>query len=203
MSEDRFRLIVGLGNPGEEYRYTRHNMGFVVVDRLAEAYQIPLDKHKFDVVFGRNKVGSQGVILARPMTFMNRCGPAVRDLTHFFKFNTQDVLVIHDDIDLVFGKIKIKQKGGDGGHNGVKSLIEAWGSGAFSRLRIGIGHPQTQQAVRAYVLGRFDAQQEALLEDVISTAQDAVETILFKGVREAMNQFHGKTISESNVGRRL
>ncbi len=203
MSEDRFRLIVGLGNPGEEYRYTRHNMGFVVVDRLAEAYQIPLDKHKFDVVFGRGKVGSHPVILAQPVTFMNRCGPAVRDLARFYKFSMQDVLVIHDDIDLVFGKIKIKEKGGDGGHNGVKSLIEAWGSGAFTRLRIGIGRPQTQQAVRAYVLGRFDAQQEALLEDMIFRAKDAVETILFKGVLEAMNRFHGKTISESNVGRRL
>jgi len=203
MSEDRFRLIVGLGNPGEEYRYTRHNMGFVVVDRLAEAHQLPLDKHKFDVHFGRGKVGSQPVILAQPVTFMNRCGPAVRDLARFFKFSAQDVLVIHDDIDLVFGKIKIKEKGGDGGHNGVKSLIEAWGSGAFTRLRIGIGRPQTRQAVRAYVLGRFDAQQEALLGDVIFRVQDAVETILFKGVREAMNQFHGKTISKSNVGRRL
>ena len=203
MSEDRFRLIVGLGNPGEEYRYTRHNLGFVVVDRLAEAHQIPLDKHKFDVVFGRGKVGSQSVILAQPMTFMNRCGPAVRDLARFFKFSMQDVLVIHDDIDLVFGKMKIKEKGGDGGHNGVKSLIEAWGSGAFTRLRIGIGRPQTQQAVRAYVLGRFDAQQEALLEDVIFRAKDAVETIRLKGVLEAMNRFHGKTISESNVGRRL
>lgn len=203
MPEDRFRLIVGLGNPGEKYRFTRHNMGFLVVDRLAEAYQIPLDKHKFDVVFGSGKVGSQPVILARPVTFMNRCGPAVRDLTHFFKFNTQDVLVIHDDIDLVFGKMKIKEKGGDGGHNGVKSLIEAWGSGAFTRLRVGIGRPQTQQAVRAYVLGRFDAQQEALLEDVIFRAQDAVETILFKGVQEAMNRFHGKIIPEGNIGRRL
>lgn len=203
MSEDRFRLIVGLGNPGEEYRYTRHNMGFVVVDRFSEAHQIPLDKHKFDVVLGRGKVRSQPVILARPVTFMNRCGPAVRDLARFYKLSMQDVLVIHDDIDVVFGKMKIKEKGGDGGHNGVKSLIEAWGSGAFTRLRIGIGRPQTRQAVRAYVLGRFDAQQEALLGDVISAAQDAVETILFKGVREAMNQFHGKTISESNVGRRL
>jgi PTH1 family peptidyl-tRNA hydrolase len=203
MSEDRFRLIVGLGNPGEEYRYTRHNMGFMVVDRLAEAYQIPLDEQKFGIVFGRNKGARHRIMLAQPMTYMNRCGPAVRDLTRFYKFNTQDVLVIHDDIDLVFGKIKIKQKGGDGGHKGVKSLIEAWGSGEFTRLRIGIGHPQTQQAVRAYVLGRFEAQQEALLEDVISRAQDAVETILLKGVGEAMNRFHGKTIPESNVGRRL
>jgi PTH1 family peptidyl-tRNA hydrolase len=203
MSEDRFRLIVGLGNPGEEYQHTRHNMGFVVVDRLSEAHQIPLDKHKFDVVFGRGKMGSHAVILAQPMTFMNRCGPAVRDLTRFYDLSMQDVLVIHDDIDLVFGKMKIKEKGGDGGHNGVKSLIEAWGSGAFTRLRIGIGRPQTQQAVRAYVLGRFDAQQEALLEDVIFRAKDAVETIRLKGVLEAMNRFHGKTISESNVGRRL
>ena len=167
MSEDRFRLIVGLGNPGEEYRYTRHNMGFVVVDRFAEANQILLDRRKFDVVFGRGKVGTQPIILAQPMTFMNRCGPAVRDLTRFFGLSAQDVLVIHDDIDLVFGKIRIKEKGGDGGHNGVKSLIEAWGGGAFTRLRVGIGRPQTRQAIRAYVLGRFDAQQEALLEDVI------------------------------------
>ena len=203
MPEDRFRLIVGLGNPGEEYRFTRHNMGFVVVERLAQAHRIPLDKRKFNVVFGRGKVGSQPVILAQPMTFMNRCGPAVRDLARFFKFNTQDVLVIHDDIDLVFGKMKIKEKGGDGGHNGVKSLIEAWGSGAFTRLRIGIGRPQTRQAVRAYVLAGFDAQQETLLEDVIFTAQDAVETMLFEGVAEAMNRFHGKTIQERNVGRRL
>ena len=203
MPEDRFRLIVGLGNPGEEYRFTRHNMGFVVVERLAQAHRIPLDKRKFNVVFGRGKVGSQPVILAQPMTFMNRCGPAARDLTRFFKFSTQDVLVIHDDIDLVFGKMKIKEKGGDGGHNGVKSLIEAWGSGAFTRLRIGIGRPQTRQSVRAYVLAGFDAQQETLLEDVIFTAQDAVETMLFEGVPEAMNRFHGKTIQERNVGRRL
>jgi PTH1 family peptidyl-tRNA hydrolase len=203
MPEDRFRLIVGLGNPGEEYRFTRHNMGFVVVERLAQAHRIPLDKGKFNVVFGRGKVGSQPVILAQPMTFMNRCGPAVRDLARFFKFSTQHVLVIHDDIDLVFGKMKIKEKGGDGGHNGVKSLIEAWGSGAFTRLRIGIGRPQTRQSVRAYVLAGFDAQQETLLEDVIFTAQDAVETMLFEGVPEAMNRFHGKTIQERNVGRRL
>ena len=203
MSEDRFRLIVGLGNPGEEYRYTRHNMGFVVVDRFAEANQILLDRRKFDVVYGRGKVGTQPIILAQPMTFMNRCGPAVRDLTRFFGLSAQDVLVIHDDIDLVFGKIRIKEKGGDGGHNGVKSLIEAWGGGAFTRLRVGIGRPQTRQAIRAYVLGRFDAQQEALLEDVIFAARDAVETILFEGVGEAMNRFHGKIIPEGNIGRRL
>lgn len=194
MQEDRFRLIVGLGNPGEQYRFTRHNMGFMAVDRLAQAHQVSLDKHKFDVTYGRGKVGRQSVILAKPMTYMNRSGPAVRGLAHFFKFDTQDIVVIHDDIDLVFGKIKIKQKGGDGGHNGVRSLIEAFGADAFTRLRIGIGRPRTQQGVKGYVLGRFDAQEETLLEDVISRAQDAVDTILFKGVEEAMRRFHGNTI---------
>jgi PTH1 family peptidyl-tRNA hydrolase len=116
---------------------------------------------------------------------------------------TEDILVIHDDIDLVFGQIKIKEKGGNGGHNGVKSLMEALGSGDFTRLRVGIGRPENRQSARAYVLAAFDAQQETLLEDVVSTAQNAAETILFKGVPEAMNRFHGKTISESNVGRRL
>ena len=203
MPEDRFRLILGLGNPGEEYRYTRHNTGFMVVDRLARTHGIPLEKHKFNVLFGRGRVRSQSVILAKPMTYMNRSGPAARDLAFFFKAGMQDILVIHDDIDLVFGQIKIKEKGGNGGHNGVKSLMEALGSGEFTRLRVGIGRPQTRQGVKAYVLAKFDAQQEILLEDVISSAQDAVETILIKGVPEAMNRFHGKTILERDIGRRL
>ena len=203
MPEDRFRLIVGLGNPGEKYRFTRHNTGFMVVDRLAQTNEILLGKRKFNAVFGRGKIEGLPAILAKPMTFMNQCGPAVRDLARFFGLGTQDILVIHDDIDVVFGKLKIKEKGGDGGHNGVKSLIEAWGNGAFTRLRIGIGRPETGQEVSAYVLSRFDAQQETLLEDVVSSARDAVEIILFKGVPEAMNRFHGKTIPERDIGRKL
>ena len=194
MPEDRLCLIAGLGNPGEKYRFTRHNMGFFVVDLLAQAHQIPLDKRKFKVVFGRGKIGNQPVILAKPMAFMNLSGPAVRDLARFFKVATQDILIIHDDIDIVFGKLKIKEKGGDGGHNGVRSLIEALGSGAFTRLRIGIGRPESWQGAKEYVLGGFSAQEETLLEDIISLAQGAMETILFNGVAEAMNQFHGKTI---------
>jgi PTH1 family peptidyl-tRNA hydrolase len=203
MSEDRFRLIVGLGNPGDKYQHSRHNMGFMVVDRLAQKHRIPLENRKFKVLFGRGNMESQPVILAKPMTYMNLSGPAARDLAFFFKLGTENILVIHDDIDLVFGQIKIKEKGGNGGHNGVKSLMEALGSGDFTRLRVGIGRPENRQSARAYVLAAFDAQQETLLEDVVSTAQDAAETILFKGVPEAMNRFHGKTISESNVGRRL
>lgn len=194
MPKDRFRLIVGLGNPGEAYRLTRHNIGFMVVDRLAYRHRILVDKRRFEAVFGLGRVDGRSVILAKPMTFMNLSGAAVRNLAHFFHLDTKDLLVIHDDIDLVFGKIKIKQKGGDGGHNGLKSLIEAFGSGVFARVRIGIGRPDTKVEVKGYVLNRFDAQQEAVLDEVITMAQDAVETILLKGLTEGMNRFSRKEV---------
>ena len=194
---------MGLGNPGAAYRLTRHNVGYMVVDRLALRHGISLDKQRFKSVFGSGKVDGRHVILAKPMTFMNLSGPSVRDLATFFDLDTENVLVIHDDIDVVFGKLKIKEKGGDGGHNGVRSLIVTWGSDEFVRIRIGIGRPQMDNDVSAYVLGRFDAEQEKQLSDVISTAEHAVKTVLVEGVSEAMNRFHGKTISERNVGRRL
>jgi len=194
MPKDRFRLIVGLGNPGEAYRLTRHNIGFMVVDRLAYRHRILVDKRRLKAVFGLGRVDGRPVILAKPMTFMNLSGPAVRNLAHFFHLDAKDLLVIHDDIDLVFGKIKIKQKGGDGGHNGLKSLIEAFGSGVFARVRIGIGRPDTKVEVKGYVLNRFDAQQEAVLDEVITMAQDAVETILLKGLTEGMNRFSRKEV---------
>ena len=194
---------MGLGNPGAAYRLTRHNVGYMVVDRLALRHGISLDKQRFKSVFGSGKVDGRHVILAKPMTFMNLSGPSVRDLATFFDLDTENVLVIHDDIDVVFGKLKIKEKGGDGGHNGVRSLIVAWGSDEFVRIRIGIGRPQMDNDVSAYVLGRFDAEQEKQLSGIISTAEHAVKTVLFEGVSEAMNRFHGKPISERNVGRRL
>jgi PTH1 family peptidyl-tRNA hydrolase len=125
---------------------------------------------------------------------MNLSGRAVRNLVHFFKLGTKDLLVIHDDIDIVFGRIKIKEKGGDAGHNGVMSLIEAFGSGTFARVRVGIGRPDTRQEVKGYVLNRFDAQQEASLDKLISMAEEAVETILLKGLREGMNRYSRKTL---------
>lgn len=196
MPKHRFCLIVGLGNPGEAYRLTRHNIGFMVVDRLAHRHSVLVGKRRFEAVFGLGRVDERSVILAKPMTFMNLCGPAVRNLAHFFNLDTKDLLVIHDDIDLVFGKIKIKQKGGNGGHNGLKSLIGAFGSGAFTRVRIGIGRPDTTEEVKGYVLNRFDAQQEKVLDEVITMAQDAVETILLKGLTEGMNRFSGKEVGQ-------
>lgn len=195
MLQDRPHLVVGLGNPGNAYRLTRHNMGFMVADRLATVHGICMDESRWDTFFGHGKMGPLPVILAKPMTFMNRVGPAVRDLSRMLALDTQDILVIHDDTDIVFGKLKIKGKGGDGGHNGVKSLIAAFGSGAFMRIRVGIGRPEKGQDLSGYVLAEFDDQQKALLADIISAAQIAVETVLFKGPSEAMNQFHGEKIS--------
>jgi PTH1 family peptidyl-tRNA hydrolase len=194
MPKDRFCLIVGLGNPGQAYCLSRHNVGFMVIDRLAHRYRISLDKRRFKAIFGLGRVDGRSVILGKPVTFMNLSGPAVRNLAQFFKLDTKDLLVIHDDIDLAFGKIKIKQKGGDGGHNGLKSLIEAFGSGAFTRVRIGIGRPDTKQEVKEYVLNRFDTQQQGVLDEVITMGQDAVETILLKGLAEGMNRFSRKEI---------
>ena len=194
MPKERFRLIVGLGNPGEAYRLTRHNIGFMVVDRLANRHRIFVNKRRLDAVYGLGKLDGRSVILVKPMTFMNMSGAAVQNLAHFFKLDTQDLLVIHDDIDLVFGKIKIKQKGGDGGHNGLKSLIEAFGSGMFARVRIGIGRPDAKQEVKGYVLSKFDSRQEAVLDEVITIAQDAVETIVLKGLTEGMNRFSRREI---------
>ncbi len=196
-------MIVGLGNPGKKYQFTRHNIGFMVVDHLAQDWRLALDKQKFDTAFGRGKVENLPVILAKPMTFMNRVGPAVRNLAHFFRLDTQDITVIHDDLDLVFGTLKIKEKGGDGGHNGVKSLIAAFGTDAFIRIRIGIGRPQDEQGITNYVLSKFDAKQERLIQDIIMAGRDAVKIVLSKGVSEAMDRFHGKKIPESNVGRKL
>jgi PTH1 family peptidyl-tRNA hydrolase len=195
MEEERPRLIVGLGNPGKAYRLTRHNMGFMVVDRLATVHGIVMGENRFDTVCGQGKMGDLPVFLAKPMTFMNRVGPAVRDLARAFALDTQDILVIHDDVDIVFGKLKIKRKGGDGGHNGVKSLIAALETDVLVRLRVGIGRPETGENMRAYVLAEFDDQQKSLLKNIISTAQTAAETVVFNGPSEAMNQFHGEKIT--------
>jgi len=182
---------VGLGNPGEKYRCTRHNMGFMVVDRLCRDYEIRLKEARLNAMCGTGRIGGKPVVLVKPETFMNRVGPAVRDLADSYSLDTKDVLVVHDDIDLLFGRLKIKEKGGDGGHNGVKSLIGAFESEAFTRVRVGIGRPEHREDVSAYVLGRFDEKQEDILEEVLSAARDAVETVLLKGVSEAMNFFHG------------
>jgi PTH1 family peptidyl-tRNA hydrolase len=192
--QPRLRLVVGLGNPGRAYSATRHNIGFMVVDRVAAEFAIGMAKEKFNTAFGRGRIMDVEAVLAKPMAFMNRSGPPVRSLADFYRISSQDVLVIHDDIDLDFGRLKIKEKGGHGGHNGIRSLMDAFGGGNFTRLRIGIGRSEPGKRVADYVLDHFMADETAILPQIISRARDAVITILCKGTRMGMNEFNVKPV---------
>ncbi len=192
-SEKRVHLIAGLGNPGDTYKETRHNAGFMVVDAMADTYSIPVGK-KFDALIGRGQIEGHEVILAKPLSFMNLSGFPVQSIANYFRISSKDMLIIHDDIDLAFGRIKIKEKGGDGGHKGLRSLIAAFGGGEFARLRIGVGRSETRMSVPDYVLAKFDTDEIKEMEQIIIRSRDAVVTILCKGTKEGMNRFNNKNI---------
>jgi PTH1 family peptidyl-tRNA hydrolase len=186
------RLIVGLGNPGAQYEKTRHNAGFMVIDKLAGEYGISVNKNKFDVRYGRGDIEDRAVMLAKPMAFMNRSGWPVQKLAAYFNIDSKDLIIIHDDIDLAFGRLKIKEKGGHGGHRGLKSIIQVVGEDAFVRLRIGVGRSETGNNVSDYVLGPFDDDESTLLDGILNRARDAVVTILTEGPKAGMNRFNEK-----------
>jgi PTH1 family peptidyl-tRNA hydrolase len=189
------RLVVGLGNPGARYENTRHNAGFMIAEKIARDFNISFDKRKFDCVFGRGFIDDVEVLVAKPMAFMNRSGPPIQMLAHFFRIQRKEMVVIHDDIDLAFGRLKIKEKGGHGGHNGIRSLVDAFGGGDFVRLRIGVGRSELGDSVTDHVLGRFCGQNTEILTRIIAGARDAVVTILCKGTKTGMNLFNGKDLA--------
>jgi len=198
MPDKRVRLVAGLGNPGDTYARTRHNSGFMVVDALSEEFSIPVEKKKFEVVYGRGIIKGVDVVLAKPMAYMNRSGPPVQNLLNYFRILCDDLLVIYDDIDLAFGRLKINVKGGHGGHKGIKSIIESFGKDDIPRLRIGVGRSESGISVSDYVLGRFSDKEKKDLDRMIKRARDAAVTILCDGMSEGMNRFNEKrTISES------
>jgi PTH1 family peptidyl-tRNA hydrolase len=197
MPRNKLKLVVGLGNPGNEYRNTRHNTGFMVADKIALDFNISFNKKKFDSVFGRGFIENAEALLAKPMAFMNRSGPGVQKLAHYYRIQCKDMLVIHDDIDLAFGRLKIKEKGGHGGHNGVRSLMDAFGADDFIRLRIGVGRSAAGADVTGHVLGRFSPEQSETLARIISKARDAVVTVLGQGTKVGMDLFNGKDLKIS------
>ena len=188
-------MVVGLGNPGEAYRQTRHNVGFQVLDRLSQEYGIPLNDRRFDNCFGLGVLAGQALVLSAPQAFMNRSGPPVLRLLSYYGISSKDVLIIHDDIDLAFGRIKIKEKGGHGGHNGLKSVMDALSSGEFARLRIGIGRPARGGDVIDHVLGTYSTQENEMLDAVLARASDAAVTVLCHGAKVGMDRFHRKTMN--------
>jgi PTH1 family peptidyl-tRNA hydrolase len=181
-------LVVGLGNPGAKYANTRHNVGFMVVDRVAESFQAGGFRDKFAGVFVR--LPSPEVALLKPMTFMNRSGESVQQAMQFFKVELREVLVVHDELDLPFGECRLKMGGGAAGHNGLRSITQHCGGEGFGRLRVGIGRPRGEGV--SHVLGEFSAGERASLDDVLQTAALGVDAVLTKGIAQAMNTFNAR-----------
>ena len=191
MPSQKRLLVAGLGNPGAEYADTRHNIGFMVVDALASANMIALLKKKFDACFGTGDVSGVPIIIAKPVSYMNRSGMPLKRLADYFDIPIDDMLIVHDDIDLDFGRLKIKKGGGHGGHNGLRSIIQTFGANAFSRLRIGVGRPVREaKDVSGYVLGRFTNTENDALGELINLCCDAIETIANKGITAGMNKYN-------------
>ncbi|MFH1102868.1 MAG: aminoacyl-tRNA hydrolase [Pseudomonadota bacterium] len=189
MEDERIRLIVGLGNPGRAYRLSRHNAGFMVIDALAGDFSIPVKKRAHDVRYGLGKIETIPVILAKPQDFMNRSGSPLRRLADYFRIQREAMVIVHDDIDLAYQRLKIKEKGGDGGHNGIRSIIEAFGGGEFIRVRMGVGRSEGADVVD-HVLGDFSRSEREVLDDFIQRTCQAVETIVLKGIKVGMNRFN-------------
>ena len=187
-------LIAGLGNPGPAYARTRHNVGFRAAENAATRCRIAMDQNKFKVCFGRGRRGSKEIIIAQPLDYMNRSGPPLRRIADYFGIETRQILIIHDDLDIEKGQIKIKEKGGHGGHNGIKSIMEAFSSGGFPRLRIGIGRPAAPMDVTGWVLGKFTAEEQRFFGPVIESAGLAVLTMIDEGLPVAMNRFNQKQV---------
>lgn len=185
-------MIVGLGNPGPAYESTRHNIGFMTVDRLVGKYGLAPCSSRIDAEIAAGTIAEVPVLVAKPMAYMNRSGIPVGDLVRTHGIQCEDMIVIHDDIDLAYERLKIKEKGGDGGHNGIRSLMDALGTGEFVRMRMGVGRPEADIGVVDYVLGNFDADQRLTLELFLSRAIEAAEMILCEGAKEAMNRFNRK-----------
>ncbi len=183
-------LVVGLGNPGREYEQTRHNVGFMVVDALAERASARVSDKKFKARVGRARLQGEDCLLMKPETFMNLSGESVGPALGFFKLATQQVIVLHDELDLPLGKLKMKKGGGHGGHNGLRSLKKHLPDDGFVRIRIGIGRPPPQWDSADYVLSKFNRDEWTEVDRVVNDAADAVEAIFKDGVGKAMGRFN-------------
>ena len=182
-------LIVGLGNPEEEYSNTRHNMGFNVINKLAEEYKIDVNKNKFDALLGTGSIEGKKVILLKPQTYMNLSGKSIIQVVNFYKIPLQNVFVIYDDIDIEPGLIRIRKKGSSGSHNGMKSVVAELNSEDFARIRVGIGKPENNDMIN-YVIGKIPKEGQEPLEEGVLKAKQAVVEILKNGLDRAMNKFN-------------
>jgi PTH1 family peptidyl-tRNA hydrolase len=187
-------LVVGLGNPGKEYAGNRHNVGFLVADLLARRVGAKFGRSKragADVAEGRLGFGGPRLVLVKPLTFMNLSGGPVASLAQFFKVPVDNVIAVHDELDLPYGQIRAKRGGGEGGHNGLRSMSKSLGSKEYARVRFGIGRPPGRQDPADYVLSDFSAAERKELEFLVDRAADVVEAVVVEGVEWAQNKYHG------------
>ena len=186
------RLIVGLGNPGREYAWTRHNLGFQVAAHLSELWGIPLNRSSHAALWGQGRVGSVAVLLAQPTTYMNLSGQAVSRLMAYFKLTPGDLVIIHDDLDVPRWRLKLTESGGPGGHRGILDIIAALHTEEFLRVKLGIGRASAGMPPEKYVLSHFPAEEAENVAQVIERGAQAVVTLLAEGLSAAQNRFHGE-----------
>ena len=191
MTENTF-LIVGLGNPGREYKDNRHNVGFMLIDRLSVRLNARMSRVQAKALVGSVNFEGNKIILGKPQTYMNLSGQSIQGLARFYKLPLENMLVAHDDLDLPFGTIRIRPGGGPGGQKGVASTIERLGTKDFRRLRIGIGRPPGRMDPAAYVLQDFPKADQIILSEILDRAADAVLTFMADGLNAAMNKFNGE-----------
>lgn len=186
------KLVVGLGNPGADYAQTRHNVGFRCVSHFAGFQGIRIDRLQCRARMGVGDIDDDKVVVAKPRTFMNASGESVQLLVKKFEVPLHDLLIVHDDIDLPLGKIRLRQGGGSGGHRGMESIIACLGSQDFPRIRIGIGRPkgEEEEEIVAYVLGAFSAQESAIIDEIVPKVAEAIRCLLKEGIVEAMNKYN-------------
>ncbi|MDU7066425.1 MAG: aminoacyl-tRNA hydrolase [Clostridium perfringens] len=185
-------LIVGLGNPGKQYEQTRHNIGFDVIDYMANKYNIDVNREKFKGICGEGFIENKKVILLKPLTYMNLSGESIRELANFYKLEDNEIIVVYDDISLDIGRLRIREKGSAGGHNGIKSIIQNLGGDKFPRVKVGVGQPKDNLV--NHVLGKFSKEDREHIEKVIPVVSDAIVEIVKNDAKESMNKFNGVNI---------
>ena len=185
-------VIAGLGNPGREYEGTRHNVGFMTLDALADKYNIDVREKAFKGLIGKGMIEGNKVILVKPQTYMNLSGECIRQVMDYYKVDPEDILVVYDDISLAPGQLRIRAKGSAGGHNGIKSIIAHLGTQEFPRVKVGVGEKPSRMDLADYVLGHFPKEEQATMDDAVKEAADAVCEIVNVGIAQAMNDHNRK-----------